>query len=242
MIRCKSCDAEIPPAFVHSIQRGECPGCGSDLFSKEEKELLDELTEAMERMPNDPQGLAGWLLSNYRLVKLGDNVEPTEEFHRKKTRQQQNAPDPQGLTVADNRVQKFLKRTGHAGKLAENSAKLAELARQIQDGEPNDSQYGEGMDTYSEDVEIEGEYEEYAPPKSLAKNVLANNVVMPPPGTEGEQPLDAVEMAKMMERVADSGQNIDTGSRALQMQRIERLAKQQGIADGSGQGTFRRGG
>lgn len=231
-----SCDADIPPAFVHCIQSNSCPGCGGDIMNEAAKELLDELTDAMERMPNDAQGVAGWLLSNYRLAKLGETAEPTEEFHRKRAAQPQgpNAPE-RALAVANNPVQKFLKRSGQAGKVAENNAKLAALAQQIQ-SDPNDTQYGEGLDA-AEDVD--GDFEEqYVPPVASAKKTLANNVMIG--GDGNEQPLSAEDVAKLMERVSNAGPK-NSGVEALQMQRMDRLAKQQGVADGSGQGSFRRG-
>jgi hypothetical protein len=46
------------------------------------KELLKELSDALARMPNDPQGVAGWLMSNYRFQKMGEG-KPVEKFHRK---------------------------------------------------------------------------------------------------------------------------------------------------------------
>lgn len=50
-------------------------------MQEESKTLMDELAIALEKMPNDPQGIAGWLLDNYRLEKVGTG-EPTG-FHRK---------------------------------------------------------------------------------------------------------------------------------------------------------------
>ncbi len=87
-MKCNSCTAEIPPAFVNAIAKNECPGCGEAIMTASDKELMDELKEAMARMPNDPEGLAGWLLSNYSLHKIG-SAEPTE-FHRKKSAQPKN--------------------------------------------------------------------------------------------------------------------------------------------------------
>lgn len=80
MIKCKNCGAVVPPEFVSAIQKGECPGCGAELFSPADKELLAELTDAMERMPKNPQGVAGWLMSNYEFRKIGEAV-PTERFY-----------------------------------------------------------------------------------------------------------------------------------------------------------------
>lgn len=81
-MKCMSCNAEIPPEWVACIQENKCPGCGGAIMDDSSKQLLDELREAMQRMPGDPEGLAGWLLSNYQLIKIG-SAEPTV-FHRKK--------------------------------------------------------------------------------------------------------------------------------------------------------------
>lgn len=80
-MRCMSCGANIPPEWVNALQSNICPGCGKNIMSTETKEFLDELSSALERMPNDPQGVAGWLLSNYRFQKMG-SCEPVEKFHR----------------------------------------------------------------------------------------------------------------------------------------------------------------
>lgn len=80
-MKCVSCNAEIPPQWVSCINENKCPGCGGAIMDSSSKELLVELREAMGKMPNDPEGLAGWLLSNYRLEKIG-TAEPTQ-FHRK---------------------------------------------------------------------------------------------------------------------------------------------------------------
>ena len=80
-MKCQSCQAEIPPQWVDAIQSNRCPGCGGKLMDEGMEELLKDLTEKMKEMPNDPIGLAGWLVSNYKMIKVGD-CEPTE-FHRK---------------------------------------------------------------------------------------------------------------------------------------------------------------
>ena len=79
---CENCKVEIPPAWVVIIAKNECPACGKEIMSSKTKELMDELSSAMQKMPNDPEGVAGWLLSNYRFEKIGA-AEPTEMFHGK---------------------------------------------------------------------------------------------------------------------------------------------------------------
>jgi hypothetical protein len=125
------------------------------------KELLDELTAAMERMPNDPQGVAGWLMSNYRLQKIGDGS-PTEHFHRQGGRGGGDI-DTSNLKIADNPVDQFLNRTDYSNRVKDTQTKigqmknnkLAKLAQSIQD-EPDpyglaERQAEEAMEDVSND-------------------------------------------------------------------------------------------
>lgn len=89
-MKCMSCGADIPPQWVTCINENKCPGCGGTIMDLSAKELLDELRTAMSKMPNDPEGLAGWLLSNYTLHKIG-SAEPTV-FHRKQTVEVESVP------------------------------------------------------------------------------------------------------------------------------------------------------
>lgn len=82
-MRCISCGAEIPAQWVKAIENNECPGCGGQIMTDDSKIILNELSEAIRKMPADPQGLAGWLMSNYRIKKIG-SAEPVEKFHRQK--------------------------------------------------------------------------------------------------------------------------------------------------------------
>jgi hypothetical protein len=72
MITCKSCDTEVPPNWVHAINTNACPSCGCPLLNENEASLLEEIREAFRQMPDSPEGLAGWLISNYKMVKIGD--------------------------------------------------------------------------------------------------------------------------------------------------------------------------
>jgi hypothetical protein len=122
-------------------------------------ELLQEISAAMERMPNDPRGVAGWLLSNYKFTKIGDAI-PTEKFHRKGNGNQE--VDESKIKI-DPDYEKFLKRTDVHGKvLAKNptiekfkknkNGKIAELAKAITGVE---DPYGEDISATSDDEPIE---------------------------------------------------------------------------------------
>jgi hypothetical protein len=134
---CKSCSAEIPPQWLFALTANSCPGCGSELMNSDEKSLLDELTAAMEKMPNNPRGLAGWILSNFRVLKINSSIEPTAVFYTKNGGGNSNTNN----TNNTNQVNDFQKRAqykGPSGKIAEviankagSNSKIAELAAAI---------------------------------------------------------------------------------------------------------------
>jgi hypothetical protein len=140
---CKSCSAEIPPQWLFALSTNLCPGCGSALMNEDEKSLLDELTAAMERMPNNPRGIAGWILSNFRVLKINSSLEPTERFYTKNGNN--GAQTPSGQV---NDFQKRAQYNGPTAKIAEviaakagGNSKIAELAAAIsQTSDPYESQ------------------------------------------------------------------------------------------------------
>lgn len=77
IFKCKTCNSEISPEWVFAIKSNTCPGCGGEIMNKASEEFVKELAEALEKMPNNPAGLAGWIVSNYKLEKIG-NCEPVE--------------------------------------------------------------------------------------------------------------------------------------------------------------------
>ncbi len=85
-MQCMSCSVDIPPTFIKAIQSNTCPSCGDKIMNDEAQILMTELQEAMTKMPNNPQGLAGWLMSNYHMQKFG-TAEPAE-FYSKNERPQ----------------------------------------------------------------------------------------------------------------------------------------------------------
>jgi hypothetical protein len=232
---CENCRVEIPPAWVTVIAKNECPACGGEIMSESTKELLEELSSAMERMPNDPEGLAGWLLSNYSLKKIG-SAEPTL-FYRK-----ESLVKGSELKVADNPVQKFLKRT-NAPHAMDNHNKLKAMLSKLSD--QDSSLYGgEGSDVELDDL---NEIQLNAEPKDivLAKKLLANNSLVS--HDKELEPLSSNEVKAMVESVSGLSGGDASASEALRRSRIDRLKKQDAIASGgtadfgSGKGTFRRG-
>lgn len=108
-MKCKNCSAEIPPQWAHAINTNICPSCGDEIMSRDELGVLAEVRDAVSQMNANPEGLAGWLLSHYRLIKIGD-AEPTQFFSTTK----ENAPaSPQARNEEKNNLLKqFLNRAG----------------------------------------------------------------------------------------------------------------------------------
>lgn len=233
-MKCMSCNVEVPPSFVRSIELNCCPACGENILNDEAKSLMSEIADAFKRMENDPAGLAGWLLSNYTLTKVG-TAEPTV-FHRK------SAPvNNRNVKVAENPVQKFLARTGIKAP-QKPQRNIADIARMVNSGEVDEALYGgeEAEENYSEEqYDAESDYQEDGP---SAREMLKNNsLVVPAPG---QRPLSHEEIQEVL---SAAGPDKGTSSQALEMMRRERIKKQQeiaggGVADfGAGRGTFRRG-
>lgn len=128
-MRCISCGADIPPQWVIAIQQNSCPGCGGEIMNSVTKELLDELSTAMEKMPNDPQGIAGWLISNYRFQKMG-NAEPVDKFHRKGQEKFNNIESNEFVKRSE--ATHLISRSNElANKLKNKGGKISELASLI---------------------------------------------------------------------------------------------------------------
>ncbi|HDY68553.1 MAG TPA: hypothetical protein ENH85_12255 [Candidatus Scalindua sp.] len=248
MIKCKGCNAEIPPQWVAALNSGNCPGCGGEIFHNEEKKLLCELRDAMKQMETaSAESIVGWLLSNYKLHKIGD-AEPTE-FHQLRHAQPQGPHDgiPANIKIADNPVHKFLQRTGY-GKQLDNRKRLKDIVSEI-DGNvsapPTTALYNTDYDPVIDldaEAPMESDYDDYdMPPQpvGVAKQVLANSVVM---GGDGA-PIGPEELRAMAAAVSMAGQAVpaeDNVHPALQQDRMIRLQKQRDVAHGGGQGSFRR--
>lgn len=149
-MKCMSCGAPILPEFKAAITQNICPGCGGELLNEATIELLDELKAAFEKMPNDPEGLSGWLLSNYEMRKIG-TAEPVQQFYGSQMPyypqpgyQQQPIYRQQNPELAEkeaalranpkyatNKLETFYQ---NAGVKPKTKAHYSALAQQIQDG------------------------------------------------------------------------------------------------------------
>lgn len=165
-MNCISCQAPVHPEFVHSIKSNCCPACGGAIMNEAAQELLKNLGEALEKMPNDPHGIAGWLLSNYELRKIGTG-EPVNEFYGSPKKQPQ--VNPTTLKVPENRIQKFFEQAGI--KKVKKPEDYAEIVKEI-----NGPDYGEPIAVEEEDAA--GVIEEAKDPVYTQK-VLAAMQTMP---------------------------------------------------------------
>jgi hypothetical protein len=111
-MKCDSCDVEIPPAWSSVIAKNLCPNCEGPIMSDGTIELMVGLKTALEQMPNDPQGIAGWLLSNYQMRKIGDGA-PTEFIGVKpKNASAGHIVNADGVKIAGTPLERFQKLAG----------------------------------------------------------------------------------------------------------------------------------
>lgn len=236
-MKCMNCQAEIPPAWVAALAKNECPGCGGAIMDDFSRNLLNQIKEAMEKMPNDPQGLAGWLLSTFDLRPKG-SVEPTN-FHLPKPTTSNPAV---GLTYANSPTSIFMKNAG-VDKIMQNP-KMAELAQAINNvvTEPlvspdlpeSEMTAEEEAVARQHDIQALAAKAAAAGRRLTAKELLANNVDFGGTG-EGLNPeeVQAIQMAL-------AGGPEPTLHPALEADRLKRLAAQRALQLGytTNQGKF----
>jgi uncharacterized protein YcgL (UPF0745 family) len=179
------------------------------------KELLDEIREAFKQMPNDPEGLAGWLLTNYEIRKVG-SAEPTVFFDKKSS-----SASEDNLKIANNPVHKFLKNTGMSKRIEESRQKaLSNLAKKITTGEVEQEQLEPTED------ELEGDVDQpdlVLPDNARISKALANtdlNEVRPDPETQAAY-------SKMFDGESLSAEEYQ------EMERLKRVRKQQDVLSGN---------
>ena len=223
-MRCVSCGTNIPPEWVAAIESNVCPGCGNEIMSAESQEFMQELSDAIARMPNDPQGLAGWLMSTYRFKKIGD-VEPVEKFHRAGAAPQQQqaggGEEQQGIKHAANPYQELLERTHMASRVnaaqaaaQSNREKIATMKANIGAlPDPHDPV----TDTSNEDIAAK---EDYEAARELMESGIdpfnpANNApnAQPPGGGQGALTADQI-MAIQKQASASADMADAAGDRA----------------------------
>lgn len=221
-MQCNSCNADIPPSFVRAIEKNICPACENPIMADETIELMAGLKSALEQMPNDPQGIAGWLLSNYRMQKVGTG-EPTG-FYGVKNKQSKNPNiEHDNLKIAENPMQKFLK---SAGITPEKQNNYALLAAQINAGEDGKdfSDIDGPSEQDSEDYVAESEDPEYT---KQALRAMRNSA-----GFKKQS------LQKYVEPSFDP--NLNDLHPALHGDRLKRLETQKDLAFGGSVGLIKR--
>lgn len=256
---CVTCGCNIPPAFVHAISINVCAGCSGPIMTDESKKLMDDLKEAMVKMPNDPEGLAGWLLSTYDLFPKG-TVEPTE-FHRKRSREDGGAgvtvgPDGRPLKRANSASEIFMKRA-NVDKIKKNP-KVAALQNALNSMNSVDSNLYGG--DYEEEMEVsdeeEADLENHNMLEMIAKakakgrtkigaaELLANSSDF---GSEGGE-LSHAELMRVQQLVGGSGHSsgdpdmdgFENLPPMLQADRLKRLQAQRELSFGGASGVIKR--
>ena len=208
-MNCSNCFVNIPSEWSAVIAKNLCPACDQPIFNDFAVELMTELKEALEQMPTDNvQGLVSWLISNYKMTKIGD-AKPVTEFLDGSKKSKQLPQNEQNLKIANNPLQEFIKRTGLDPNIAnKHKALVAEIVSGNIDEEPeisvNDNDLPETED----------------PEYTLAAVRAMDG------GSQG----NSQKRGKTTPQIQDDG--TDDLPPALQIDRLKRLQQQQNIANG----------
>jgi hypothetical protein len=122
------------------------------------KALFKELKDVLKKMPNDPEGLAGWILANFKIKKLSKK-QVLEPLLQEKPLLNQEKPTEDKPIVSPN-SNKFMKNAGV------NTDEIKKIAEKIKKGNVSDDSSllvdsavsSEDEETYSDDLEIEEEH------------------------------------------------------------------------------------
>lgn len=278
-MKCMSCGAPISPEFKSAISNNICPACGGEIMNEATLDLLDDLKEALQSMPNDPEGLAGWLLSNYEMRKIG-NADPVTHFygspnharldHQAQMQPRQAPQEGQKLNVnphyqqfipknqrpdsfgggmvdresqlreqprvAENKLQQFY---SNAGIKPKSQNKYASLAQQIQ-GDDYGNDYGN--QEYNQEDFVDESYDPEFTEAALGASMM------------NERPMSAQERAELAQIMGGGDNNFNDSydsyddnetydlslPPALNMQRRDRLKKQQDLSMGGKVGKISR--
>ena|ERR1700748_1914091 len=218
---CNTCNADIPPSFVKALARNVCPSCDGPIMLEDTIELMAGLKSALEQMPNDPQGIAGWLLSNYRMQKVGTG-EPTGFYGVKNGQQKGLNIEKTDLKIATNPMQKFLKNAGIDPNKQQN---YALLAAQINAGE-------DGKDFSDLDSQDEQDSDDYVPENEDPEYTKQALKTMMTPQMSKKQ------MQKYVEPSFDP--ELGDLHPALHEDRLKRLEAQKELAFGGSVGKIKR--
>lgn len=220
-MKCMSCEADIPSEWTSCIANNLCPKCGASIMDMATKDMFDELNNVMAKLKLAPEGVMDLVLSSFNLREIGA-AELAQEI-------ESHDSIPAGLKTAHNPVQEWLARS-NAPHLAKRTDKIRDILKKVQDKE------GDVLEIDYNDVEIEDEG--IPSPMMTYKDALANNVIV----AGGGDPPTPEETAQLEEAFGnDVGEVVDPSLHpALQQDRVKRLMQSRGVAQGGGQGSFRR--
>ncbi len=154
-MKCKNCSADVPPQWVHCINTNTCPSCGHELMTTDDLSVLAEVRDAMSQMPNNPEGVASWLISHYKLVRTGSGTpEPTvfHQGHQEVPVHNTNSPVPAPQSDGAALFKQFMDR---AGMKVPNAAEIKQRAGNavpmpMPEGDFDESDYeGDGGDEFT---------------------------------------------------------------------------------------------
>lgn len=110
-MKCINCGIEVPSNFKSAIKSNICPSCGKSIMSEDLQSIVIELSEAISKMSNDPEGLAGWLVSNFSMQKIGEAL-PVDFYtagKRKRRVQEDDFEDDDDVLSPKRNASKFAK-------------------------------------------------------------------------------------------------------------------------------------
>ena len=213
-MKCCSCSIDIPSQWKKCFEDNVCPNCGGAILNDAVTELISEISEALSAMPNDPKGLAGWLVSNYEMKKIGSEKPVVEFYDGKKKEPDTNS---QKLKInTNNPITKFYKNAGL--KDPSEYRKIKEQIDNVNDIEEEES---------SLDVEEDFDLDTSDPSVQKILNVM----------NEAKQ--NKPKRSSRQNNNYDDGSGLHP---ALQQDRLERLKKQADIQSGviTKEGSFTR--
>ena len=213
-MRCVSCGEDIPSKWVLVIEKNECPSCGGPIMTDDAISLREELAEALKKMPNDPQGITGWLLSNYKVHKIA-NEKPVEKFNRGSSAQehqaQSNEDTASQFKVAKSPYDDYLARTGMKSKVDEVNASVASKRNRMAEMAANianmDDPYGEPPVNVNASPNPQADQEDYAALQQMMTEASNEQKIpaLPPSGAGGAL---SPEQVMMMQKQASAGPDI----------------------------------
>jgi hypothetical protein len=183
---------------------------------------------AMTRMPNDPEGVAGWLLSNYRLHKIGSG-EPVDKFYGRKKTKRYEDDDNEDVEVEET---EFMKRA-MGRKKPKNIQEM--LAKAKSKGNSKLKQMASHLAQISEDEEeIDGSYEDDdSEDENPSKSELAmlNHYRKIAEGNYSEPPSEDSGQPSQIEKVLSQSRE---GQNVLREIEMKRMIAQESLETGEG--------